>query len=446
MRVLSRQLDCLAGAAKGASDPVSQVLGDYRTALEGLVGGIREAEIDFREMRLKPGADVVLSGDVGQNTAYRTEGLTIGPCNLETSCEMTQPLEATRALIGLFPDAYLLADQTGMGTIEICYDNTVWVNRRAVLVRPEDPHVANFFGQLSFDLKGRFHEGEISRDIFGATFVSPEEYNYLIAEATDEVLEDECPVEWVGRKITTTRNDKEGFHIVPNRLTYLAASRSRASELMNANWSKGDEWRDRFVTGQEVTPIDVEADKGMNDRLGQHLRSLYQAEQQAMYGGMLRSSVTAEDEDFRMLNQLMNRVTTYKALLRAQLIVFYPESMLDSDAIRGMLEGQGGLLDETIIRRFRANNSAISEIRQAGLARLDRFQALWKQQPEAMLRSGSVPVSLAHAMARLNYVDDYYFTRRPANIANSEAVQAVEPASPDAPGLSTESEAVPKGN
>jgi hypothetical protein len=165
-----------------------------------------------------------------------------------------------------------------------------------------------------------------------------------------------------------------------------------------------------------------------------------------MYGGMLRSSVTAEDEDFRMLNQLMNRVTTFKALLRAQLIVFYPESMLDSDAIRGMLEGQGGLLDETIIRRFRANNSAISEIRQAGLARLDRFQALWKQQPEAMLRSGSVPVSLAHAMARLNYVDDYYFTQRPANIASNEAVQSVEPTPSSGSGESSEPEAVPEGN
>ncbi|MDZ4731821.1 MAG: hypothetical protein SH820_17975 [Xanthomonadales bacterium] len=425
MQVMSQQLDCLSGSAAGRSDPVSQVLAEYRAALESLVGGIREAELEFREMRLQSGADVVLSGNANQKTAYRTDGLVIGPCELESSCEMTQPLEATRALIGLFPDAYLLADQTGMGQLEICYDHTAWVERRAESVRPEDPNVANYFGRLSFELKGRYREGDQSRDIFGSTFVSPEEHNYLIAAASDEVLQDECPMEWVGSRIVTTRNDQQGFHIVPNRLTYLAASRSRPSELMTANWSKGEEWRDRFITGHGVSPIEFEADKGIYDRLGQHLRTLYQAEQQAIYGGMLRSTQSDNIEDFRMLNALLNRVTTFKALLQAELVLFYPETMLDSDDIRAMLEGQGGLLDENIIRRFRASNAAISEIHQAGLTRLDRFQALWKQQPEAVVRSGSVPVSLAHAMARLNYIDQLYFAS-PAESQRAVANAAAE--------------------
>ncbi|HET6564968.1 MAG TPA: hypothetical protein VFG52_06100, partial [Xanthomonadales bacterium] len=381
--------------------------------LESLVGGIREAELEFREMRLKPGADVVLSGSANQSTAYRTEGMSIGPCDPSSACEMTQPLEATRALIGLFPDAFLLAEQTGMGKLEICYDNTAWVERRSERVRPQDPNVANYFGRLSFELKGRYEEDGQSRDIFGAVFVSPEEHNYLIAQASDEVLQDSCPVEWVGSRIITTRTDEEGFKIVPNRLTYLAASRSRPSELMNTNWSKGEEWRDRFITGHGVEAIEFEGDKGIKQRLGQHLRSLYQAEQQAIYGGMLSSTLGSNDEDFRMLNSLLHRVSTYKSLLQAELMLFYPETMLDSDEIRAMLVGQSGLLDDSAIRRFRSNNAAISEIHQAGLARLDRFQALWKQQPEAVVRSGSVPVSLAHAMARLNYVDRLYFNLRP---------------------------------
>lgn len=422
MQVMSRQLDCLSGAATGRSDPVSQVLAEYRAALESLVGGIREAELEFRQQRLRPGADVVLSGNASQNTAYRTEGLSIGPCDVATACEMTQSLEATRALIGLFPDTYLLADQTGMGRVEICYDNIAWVDRRAERVRPEDANVANYFGRLSFELRGRYHEGEETRNIFGAIFVSPEEHNYLIAAASDEVLQDACPMEWVGSRIVTTRTDEDGFKIVPNRLTYLAASRSRPSELMNANWSKGEEWRDRFLTGHGVETIGFDADKSIKERLGQHLRSLYQAEQQAIYGGMLRSTL-ADTEDFRMLNALLNRVSTYKTLLQAELVLFYPETMLDSDEIRAMLAGQSGLLDETIIRRFRSNNAAISEIHQAGLARLDRFQAMWKQQPEAVVRSGSVPVSLAHAMARLNHVDRLYFNV-PANPAPGPVVNS----------------------
>jgi len=438
MRVMSQQLDCLSGSGTGSGDPVSQVLAEYRAALEGLVGGIRESELEFREMRLLPGADVVLNGDANQTTSYRTEGLTIGPCNTENSCEMTQPLEATRALIGLFPDAYLLAHQTRMGELEICYDNISWVERRAEHVRPEDENVADYYGKLSFDLKGRFKEGEEVRDIFGATFVSPKEHNYLLAAASDEVLNDPCPVEWVGTQIVTPRTKEEGFMIVPNRLTYLASSRSRPSELMNANWSKGEEWRDQFITGLGVRPIEFETDRTIYDRLGQHLNALYQDEQRAIYGGMLRSSPGPAEEDFRMLNVLLDRVTTFKALLQAKLILFYPETILDSDEIRGMLAGQGGLLDEAIIRRFRSSNAATSEIHLAGLARLDRFHALWKQTPESVVRSGSVPVSMAHAMARLNYIDQVYFS---APLENSLATPVATQPERDISGT-----AVPEGN
>lgn len=427
MQVMSQQLDCLSGAAVGRSDPVSQVLAEYRAALESLVGGIRESELEFRAMHLQGGADVILSGGAQQRTAYRREGSSIGPCDLANSCEMNQQLEATRALMGLFPDVYLLADQTGLGRLEICYDNIAWVDRRAERIRPEDPNVANYFGHLSFELKGRYLEGEQSKDIFGATFVSSQEHNYLIAAAKDEVLQDSCPMEWVGNRIVTTRTDEAGFNIVPNRLTYLAASRSRPSELMNANWSKGEEWRDRFITGQGVSPLVFEGDKGILDRLGQHLRSLYQTEQQAIYGGMLSSTLSRDDDEFRKLNTLLHRVTTYKSLLQAVLTLFYPETMLGSDEVRAMLEGQNGLLDEVIIRRFRSNDAAISAIHEAGLNRLDRFQALWTQQPESVVRSGSVPVSLAHAVARLNYVDQLYFKSHNESQRHAVIVAVAEP-------------------
>ena len=88
-------------------------------------------------------------------------------------CEMSGQLEATNALIGQFPDPYLLADQTGLGQVEICYQNMQWVNRRAVPVRPDDNHVANYFGRLSFDLVGRYVEkGEVT-EVFGCEIRQP---------------------------------------------------------------------------------------------------------------------------------------------------------------------------------------------------------------------------------------------------------------------------------
>ena len=58
------------------------------------------------------------------------------------------------------------------------------------------------------------------------------------------------------------------------------------------------------------------------------------------------------------------------------------------------------------MRRFREANFAVSSISETGIARLERFQALWNRQPELMRRSGSGAVHLAHAMTRLNFL--YY--------------------------------------
>lgn len=406
MREVSQQVDCISGTGTGINDPVARGLVDYHLALDELVAGIREAELQFREERLKVGADVVLHGDASQKTAYRTEELIIGPCDPSQICEMSGQLEATNALIARFPDPYLLADQTGLGQVEICYQNMQWVNRRAVPVRADDKHVANYFGQLSFDLVGRYLEkGEVT-EVFGANFTSPDEYHYLFAAATPEVQEDSCPTEWVGSKIVTSLNSSSLIRVVPDRLTYLASARQKPSALINANWGRGAEWRDWFITGRGVTPYEYQPDPGIEDRLSQHLQTLYQAEQSALYTALLRPQ-SRGGFDSESLRDLQEELTIRKALVRSYINLFYPELVLDSDRIRGSLEGYDALLDTAMLRRFREANVAVSSINKEGLARLDRFQSDWARQSNAVRRSGSIANSLAHALIRLNalYLD-----------------------------------------
>jgi hypothetical protein len=397
------QVDCFSGEGTGINDPIRRSLANYRIALDELVAGIREAELAFRAEKLKPGADVVLHGDATQETAYRTEELIIGPCDMERICEMSGTLEATRALIGLFPDPYLIADQTGLGSIEICYQNVQWVNRRAVPVRPEDPHVANYFGQLSFDLMGRFHEnGEVS-EVFGSNFISPDEHHYLFAAATDEVRDDNCPTEWVGSRIVTSLGTLQSVRIVPDRLTYLAAARKKPSQVIEANWSKGAEWRDWFVTGLGVTPYEFPPDESISERVNQYLRKLYQSEQSMIYDALLRPRSGGGGADaIELLMDLQEELTARKALVRAYMNLFYPGSMTGSDEIRASLEGYGSLIDSAILRRFRASNVAVSSINAAGLSRLEQFQSDWNRQPELMRRSGSIASGVAHSIIRLN--------------------------------------------
>jgi len=407
LQSMAQQVDCISGAGSGIHDPVTRSLADYRLALNKLVAGIREAELEFRTERLKPGADVVLHGDASQRTAYRTEELIISPCDPDLVCEMSGPLEATRALIGLFPDTYLIADQTGLGNIEICYENMQWVNRRAVPVRPDDPHVANYFGQLSFDLVGRYQEKSVFTRVFGSNFVTPDEYHYLFAAATDEVGEDSCPIEWVGTTIITTLDKSSGIRVVPNRLTYLASARQRPSEVINANWSRGAQWRDWFVTGLGVTSYEHEADEGIADHVSQHLQGLYQAEQSALYTSLLKPSSRGWRRSKETLFDLQEDLSVRKALARSYINLFYPDFMIDSDEIRGSLEGYDALLDTAVLRRFREANVAVASINETGLSRLEQFQTNWTRQSDAVRRSGSLATSVAHAIIRLNtlYLD-----------------------------------------
>jgi hypothetical protein len=404
---MHQQVDCISGAAAGIEDPVARSIADYSEALENLVGGLREAELKFRESRLMAGADVVLHGDAFQQTAYRAEDLAIGPCNPDRICEMKGELETTRALIGLFPDPYLIADQTGLGKVEICYENMQWVNRRAEPVRQEDPFVANYFGQLSFDLIGRYYEKDEVKNVFGSNFVSPDEYHYLFAAATDEVREDSCPTEWVGTKIVTGLGKSGNFRVVPDRLTYLASARKKPSEIMVSNWSRGAEWRDWFVTGLGVVRHEYPDDEGISGRINQHLQALYQAEQAELYTALLRPRTRSTGSSPSALYALQSELTVRKSLVRAYISLFYPEFLIGSDEIRGSLEGYGALLDSKVLRRFREENLAVSSINRQGLERLEEFKAQWSRQPESVRRSGSISTSVAHALMRLNelYID-----------------------------------------
>jgi len=409
LQAMNQQVACFSAAGPGISDPVSMSLTVYREALDELIGGIREAELTFRELNLAPGADIVLHGGAEQRTAYRPEGLLIAPCNPDNICEMNGKLEATRALIGLFPDQYLIADQTGLGKVEICYDNVQWVQRRTELVRSDDPNVANYFGRLSFDLIGRFHEAGAIQEVFGSNFVSPEDYHYLFAANSQEVLDDSCPSEWVGSKTVSPLYHDDRIQVVPDRLTYLAGARQQPSQVLNQNWSRGSEWRDWFVTGLGITRFEFMPDETIMDRLGQHLRTLYQAEQSALYRALLTPPSRGGVDDPMTLFEEMSAVGTAKALVGSQISLFYPDLMMDSDTVRSYLQGSQSLVDESVLRRFRESDVAIESINDTGMSRFEALHSFWDRQPEAIRNEGSASLPVAHAIARLNALYREFF-------------------------------------
>jgi len=422
VRAMAEQSQCLAASGTGVNDLISRITTDYEIALRKLDSGIRKAEADFRTQRLKPGADAVLDKDASQPTAYRPDDLVIAPCDAQSVCEMSGNLSTTRALIGLFPDEYLLADQTKMGRIEICYRNMEWVGRRSELVRADDENVSNYFGHLSFDVIGRFVENEQVSDIFGFRFRDADEQLYLFAQSSEEVLNDSCPVEWVGsRTITPLREDRGGM--VPNRLTYLAASRKLPSRLLQSNWDKGAEWRDWFVTGIGVSTLELPANPDLTSQLNQHLQALYQAEQTEIYQRiMIPNARNSLGVDVSLYDE-MTDVSISKAMLRAQMMLFYPSSLYNSDAIRMAIAGDAGLLDQRTLRRFREGGVPLTSVSKIAKERLFKFREDWAKQAEALRRQGSLSASLKYALTRINILYRQFFILRPGSLQEIEAIE-----------------------
>ena len=407
---MAEQTACFAG--ENINDPVSRMMADYESALRQLNAGIVAADADFRAQNLRSGADILLDQGAGQRTGYRPDELVIKPCDERNVCEMSGDLSATRALIGLFPEEYLVAEQSGLVEIEVCYRNMEWVERRSELVRPDDENVANYYGRLGFDLVGRFVEEDESQDLFAFRFKSPAEYHYLFAQASDEVLQDSCPVEWIGsRVITPLRVDRGG--IVPNRLTYLAASRTLPSRLLQSNWERGAEWRDWFITGIGVSALTVPPVADINTPLDQHLQSLYQAKQAEIYRRVLvPNAQDLNGEDVSIYDE-MSQVSMTKALLRMQMMLFYPESLLTVDEIRMAVAGDAGLLERRTLSRFKEDNVPFTSVIEIARKRLHALRNTWSEQPEAIRREGTIPPSLMHAMTRVNILYRQFFTSVP---------------------------------
>lgn len=410
---LARQVDCNSGSGGGLNDPVVRALADYRDDFEALVEGMRAEELAFREDRLAPGADIVLSAGASQPTGYRPQGMTIGPCDPAAVCEMVGTLEPGERLLDQFPEAYRVADQAGMGSIGFCYDNVSWVERRSEPVREDDPHVANYHGRFSFDLFGTFDEGEETRRVFGYRYTSPDEYHYLFGPSGEEVLDAPCPMEWVGTRIVTGLGDRTAIRVVPDRLTYLAAARSLPSALFAANWTRNQQWRDAFPNGPEVAQLDLEPDSDFTLRLDRFLEGLYRAEQAAVYNALLNPPPRSWRGVPSSLHGTLREVDTRKELLRAQLSLFYPLTQVGSDEIRSLLEGTAGLPDTLSVRAARREKVAVSSIATTGLDRVESLRGAWSRQPETVRRTGSAAISLVHAIVRLDALHRDFFTPQP---------------------------------
>ena len=391
----SAWVDCMSGQGGQRLDPVSRLLVLHGRALADLRLALDVAYQRFTEEHTRPGSDVDLDGDADQITAYRPEGLSVRPCPGGATCGARVELPVSRALLGLFPNTYLLADQLGIGRLALCYDEVRWEDREMLPARPGDDRVANFHGRLAFDLIGTFDDGSGPETVFRQRLTAMERRHYLFAEASVELLEQACPTALAGDPIASALPADRRFGLVPNRLTYFASTPTTAGGQLQANWSDREEWRDWFLSPGRVELLEMPRPAPLQARVQAELESLVVRRERALAANLLRNN--SEDP----LAAAMAAVVDTSALLRRVLELHYPRLIRHDGEIRALLTGTETLLGRESVRLLREQARSMAELPEYGLAYLSSLQELWQRLPASLREQGQPSPESEHALVLL---------------------------------------------
>ena len=393
-------MDCLSGHGGERRDPVQRLLDRHENALRELAALLNEADEQFYAEVVRPGADIDLDGSASQVTGYRPEGLMVRPCPQAESCGARVELGVSRALLGLFPNAYLLADQLGMGEIGLCYDSVRWIDRQARPARQRDAKVANYEGRLSFELLGTFEgqSAEEAETVFHYHLTAADSRHYLFAASDPELLELECPREVIGTSVASTLPE-DRVRLIPDRLTYFVSVPTTAEAELAANWDRGAEWRDWFVTGDRVERIEAGDGAALEVAVQARLTAL-SARRERQLAAQLTSPVRVDETS--PIAQAMARVADSTAMFRRLLEIHYPRVIRHHAPVRAMLAGEAGLISRERVRMLREDGVPMLLVPRVGLERSRELRGHWVQLPTTLREQGQLAPETDYGFERLD--------------------------------------------
>ncbi|MFC3194737.1 hypothetical protein ACFODZ_10855 [Marinicella sediminis] len=321
---------------------------------------------DYAETELVEGSDIDLFGSIDQVTRHIPDGLVIKPCDVTTSCGAFTEMEPSAAVMKLFPNHLRLATQFGLGELEICYDQVQWQNRKSVPTHLDNNKIANFEGQLSVRLNGKY----AGATVFTQPLLSEQKLIYLFGENNQETLDTACPLPIIGKQINTSL-DRGTFGLLPNRLTFLTAQKADVNQVIRNNW---DAWlaqiQDQSLSTtyvDEMKPIKTT----LNDAFLQHVNTL----QQQIYRKLTTSNPSRINDS--ALSRAVFEFLNQRQLLNHMVSGLYPLSHNSNTAIRAALYGDDRLVDEQFFREAFTNQTNVTDLLNLGDARMSQHQGSW---------------------------------------------------------------------
>ncbi len=348
---------------------------------------------EFNAAFLKIGSDLDLIDDTQSKSNYRVEGAKIAACDVQNSCGVLVELEPSRALYSLFPSHLLVADQLKQGNVKLCYDDVGWEDRRAAPTHLDNNNVANYRGKFSFSLKGFYNE----QLVFSRKITDKQEYNYIFAANTEEVLNTYCPLSIVGDKIST-KLERGTFGLVPNRLTFLTASRANETDILVGNWASGEEWENAILSDD----VEVVSEDNLEE-LQTNILTAYQKKakqlQDIIYKSILKTQPNASDVQ-KGLAISFATMQRHEKLLFSYNYILQMDRLMQDDDLHGLFFGSNKMVDASSIKNHFNNQMNINTLQSEVEHNLKSNQEKWNALSNQMSNS--------HILSLLYRLDSIY--------------------------------------
>lgn len=364
-----RLIDNIECLEKSKKDTLNSNYNHILQAWQNVKSQIKKVAIEFNENNLATGSSLDLLDTSEKPNNYSVAELKINACDVQTSCGVHIELESTKALFAMFPNHLLVANQLKLGTLKLCYDNVGWENRRAASTGLDNNNVTNYHGNFSFTLKGSYND-EL---VFSRKLIDKNEYKYLFGANTPEVLNTACPLKIVGQKISTTL-ERGTYGLVPNRLTFLTASRADETRILEGNWASGDEWNN-LITGDDIQIISENQFTELNSSVQQAYQQKATQLQATIYKSLL--NIQTDTDVQKQLAQGFNSMQRSSKLFASMNYILQMNNLMLNDELHGMFYGSNKIPDVQSINELYQSQININSLIQSIDDNLKTTQEKW---------------------------------------------------------------------
>ncbi len=329
---------------------------------------------NYRVNHLAAGSQVDFFKPVTQFTELSPQDVYISPCDVKNSCGAFIELKASSSLLDLFPNHLKMAQQLGLGTLEICYDQVQWRKRAAERTHLNNNKIANYTGQLSFQLIGKYDE----QIVFSKQIVGKNRHLYLFGENTKEVLDMPCPLPIIGKQIIT-QLDRGTYGLFPNRLTFLTAQRIDVNHVLNSNWVEGEGWQSKLADENHSHFISFNELPEINQKVTQQFAFHNDQVQQQVYRTL--SNVNLAGTNDSELSSAVFEYNTQRKKIEHVVSALYPD-LWTNPQVSAALRGNNRLVDQQFFNTALSAQQHLLDMLNQGDQLFSTHRQVWQELPD----------------------------------------------------------------